>query len=278
MKPKLFHKQLKKTKKQEFKYKPRKCKICGQTDFKNPRSLSMHMHIAHKNLDELETQHIIADTFLGSAKLAVYMKQLDGMTSKEQDENETIPPIVKKYWKLARAEKNKKEKTKQDRKEKSKAASKETPNKSQTASKLHVLTASTVKLKLRSMNPEAILGIFIKDLETYHFVVDVKYDTKEKTLDLLTTKNADVETGKIPHKSKKLLTVEQLLYFLENAKIGGTTQFFINSASAGGSKLTKVSEGLYTDNIPAVLFTFEYDKAYYQQYMAKYFKKQKKKK
>ena len=269
-----------KKRKPEFKYKVKKCKLCGQTDFKNPRSLSMHMHIAHDYLEELDIQRIIANTFLGEIKVSQYMKQLDNMTTTEQDENETIPPVVKKYWKLVRAAKNKKEKPKKDLEKKKAELAKKNKNKkhSRSFSKMNVLAVSAVKSKLKDFNKDSIIGVHIKDLDTYHFVIDAKYDDKKQTIDFQTARSADPETHKVKSKSGKLLTVEKLLYFLENAEIPATTQFFINSAKAGGSKLTKLTEAEYLEGIKGVLFVFEYDKAYYQQYMARYFANRKKQK
>ena len=270
-----------KKKKPEFKYKTKKCKLCGKPDFKNPRALSMHMHIAHDYLDELDIQRIIATVFLGEIKVSQYMKQLDTMTTKEQEEDETIPPVVKKYWKLARAEQNRKDKPKKDlEKKKAELAKLNGKDKKHNRSfaKMNVLAVSNVKSKLKDFDPKSIIGIYIKDLDTYHYVIDAKYDDKKQTIDLQTARSADPKTLKIKSKSGELLTVEKLSYFLENADIPGITQFFINSAKAGGSKLTKLTEDEYLEGVKGVLFTFEYDKAYYKAYMAKYFANRKKEK
>lgn len=253
--------------------KTKKCSMCGKDGFTSPRGLSMHLHLAHDNFPEIKLQKMVAVAFFGNAKLSYYVKQLFENPSLESDPDSKIPACIRKYWKLLRAEQNAKEKAKE--KYRSEKPEKQDHKQMNFGRSINPLTVTTIKTKLADAPKNALLGVYIKDLDTCKFIKDAKKVTGVPGINLITTKSIKTDDGKIDP-TGKLITAEVLLYFLENAGINGKEQFFVNSEGAGAAKLTKI-EVLELKSQPGVLFTFEYDKAYYKKYMQQYFAKRDKK-
>lgn len=265
-------------------YKPVKCPVCKKGAFKGPRAMSMHMHLEHDNLSPKDMQKNIAIGTFGQMNVNQWVNILN--KDRDPDAHKDIPSAVKKYWKFLRHEENVKAKKKKEI-EAEISASKEgrTKTSTETEKGLSVLPVGKVKTKLRNANQESVIGIFIKDLNSWRFLKDALRrnpealgDTKtQRDINLVLTKKVEIEGNEIDPKNK-LLHVNEFLKFLDWEKISDDEVLYINTKGKGGAKLTKIEQVQNTFGSKSILFTFQYDKRYYKGLIRKYLQSYKKRK
>jgi hypothetical protein len=252
--------------------------------------MSMHIHLEHDNLSPKEMQRYIAIGTFGSANVKKWVQVLD--QERNPDEHPEIPSAVKKYWKILRHEEtlsSKKQKELELQKELAKKE-KETSQKDEPKSIVE-LKVGAIKSKLRDMPKDAVLVVWIKDLNSWRFIKDAfrrnpdilsHGEDDQKDIDLKLTKSVDIEkednNDTIVDPKDKVLHVNELLTFLDWDRISDDETIYIISKKEGGAKLTKIEKQLNVFGSESVLMTFEYDKRYYRGFVRDYLRQRKLKK